>query len=117
MKRFTNENGITLIALIITIIVMLILVAVTINYSLNGGLITKAKDASSQRQIAADREELQLAIVAAMDYGTGEIVRSDLISSLSSGWNTSQSAPYTCTSPKGNIFTVSADGTIKEERK
>ena len=96
---------------------MLILVGVTINYSLNGGIITKAKEASVRMQIAADREELQLAIVAAMDYGTGEIVRSDLVSSLNSDWNTSQSAPYTCTSPNGNIFTVSADGTIKEERK
>ena len=38
-----GNKGITLIALIITIIIMLILVGVTINYSLNGGLITKAK--------------------------------------------------------------------------
>ena len=41
-----KEKGITLIALIITIIVMLILVAVTINVALEGGLFTKAKDAA-----------------------------------------------------------------------
>ena len=41
-----NNKGITLIALIITIIVMLILVAVTINVALEGGLFTKAKDAA-----------------------------------------------------------------------
>ena len=40
---------------------MLILVGVTINYSLNGGLITKAKDASSQMQVEADKETLMMA--------------------------------------------------------
>ena len=41
-----REKGITLIALIITIIVMLILVGVTINVALNGGLFSKAEDAT-----------------------------------------------------------------------
>ena len=48
MKKITNENGITLIALIITIIVMLIMVAVTINVAMQGGLFTKAKTAAAQ---------------------------------------------------------------------
>ena len=58
-----NEKGITLIALVITIIVMLILVAVTINMAINGGLFKKANDASKQMQIEADREELQAAVL------------------------------------------------------
>ena len=40
-KQMNNENGITLIALIITIIIMLILVAVTINMLLSGGIVRK----------------------------------------------------------------------------
>ncbi len=39
---------------------MLILVGVTINFTLNGGLITKAKQAASQTQIEADKEILML---------------------------------------------------------
>ena len=93
---------------------MLILVGVTINFALNGGIITKAKQASLAMQKAADLEELQLAVISAMDYTTGEIVRADLVASLSSGWNVTSTAPYTCTSPSGNVFIVTADGAITE---
>ena len=56
-----NQKGITLIALIITIIVMLILVAVTINVALNGGIFTKAKDATLKTEIAQIQEQLLIA--------------------------------------------------------
>ena len=45
MCKKERANGITLIALIITIIIMLILVGVTISVALNGGLIGKAQEA------------------------------------------------------------------------
>ena len=47
-----KQNGITLIALIITIIVMLILVGVTINVALNGNLFGKAETAKTETQKA-----------------------------------------------------------------
>ena len=56
--KWKNKTGITLIALIITIIIMLILVGVTINFVVNGGIITKSKQAASRMQIEADREAL-----------------------------------------------------------
>lgn len=40
---------------------MLILVGVTVSISLQGGLINKAKTASEQTQIEADKETLMLA--------------------------------------------------------
>ena len=43
-----SNKGITLIALVITIIVMLILVAVTISMAVNGGLFGYASDAATQ---------------------------------------------------------------------
>ncbi len=52
-----HSKGITLIALIITIIVMLILVGVTIAVSLNGGLFSKAKQAKTDTQTAIDEEQ------------------------------------------------------------
>ena len=55
-----NENGITLIALIITIIVMLILVGVTINVALNGGLFDKAKNVAIQTELEQIKEQLVL---------------------------------------------------------
>ena len=94
---------------------MLILVGVTINFALNGGIITKSKQASKQMQLQADLEELQMAVISAMDYTTGEVVRADLLASLSNGWNVTSTVPYTCTSPSGNVFTVTADGQITAE--
>ena len=67
-----KQKGITLIALIITIIVMVILVAVTVNVALNGGIFENAENAKEQTQVAANKETLFSAVVAAM--GTdGEI--------------------------------------------
>ena len=53
-----TKNGITLIALIITIIVMLILVGVTINLAANGGLFEKSRTASKDTEQKKILEEL-----------------------------------------------------------
>lgn len=55
MKK-QNENGITLIALIITIIVMLILVAVTVTTVVQSGLFGHASDATTKWNNAQDVE-------------------------------------------------------------
>ena len=62
MKR-TKQNGITLIALVITIIVLLILAAVSIA-TLTGenGILTRANDAKEQTEIAEVKERAQLDI-------------------------------------------------------
>ncbi len=59
-----KQNGITLIALIITIIVMLILVGVTVNVALNGGLFDTAKIATreTEKQIILE-EIMSLAVI------------------------------------------------------
>ncbi len=51
-----GQKGITLVALVITIIVMLILVGVTVTTAINGGLFTKAKEGATNTQIAANAE-------------------------------------------------------------
>ena len=57
MKKLNKQNGITLIALIITIIVMLILVAVTISTAINGGLFEKAGKATKDTKDAMNEEQ------------------------------------------------------------
>ena len=57
MKKLKTQNGITLIALVITIIVMLILVAVTISMAINGGLFEKAGKATGDTKNAMDAEQ------------------------------------------------------------
>lgn len=51
-----SQKGITLIALVITIIVMLILVGVTITMALNGNLFNYAKDATKRTNEAVQGE-------------------------------------------------------------
>ena len=57
MKKLNKQNGITLIALIITIIVMLILVAVTITVAINGGLFNFAGKASKETHNSIHAEQ------------------------------------------------------------
>ena len=52
-----KNNGITLIALVITIIVMLILVAVTINLAINGRLFDYATKATTETKDALESEK------------------------------------------------------------
>ena len=106
-------KGITLIALIITIIVMLILVAATITVALNGGLFQTAKKSAKDTQIESDKEVLCAATVAAMDNLIIPNAQS-LLDNLPQDWTATgaDGGPYTCTSPKGNEFQVTANGTI-----
>ena len=61
--NFKNKNkGITLIALIITIIVLLILAGISISALTNQGLFGKAKDAGDRTTKAQLKEEISLAI-------------------------------------------------------
>ena len=103
-----KQNGITLIALIITVIVMLILVGVTINVALNGGLFQKAEYASEQMQIEAEKEELLSAVVAAIG-NDGKIKFGEI--QLPTGWSKVAERRYR--SPKGNIYEVDPNGKIE----
>ena len=73
MKKFKNNKGITLIALIITIIVMLILVGVTINVAINGGLFDTARDAKLETIKAQEQEELAMTAIAVYDVNNRSI--------------------------------------------
>ncbi len=55
-KKLKTKRGITLIALVITIIVMLILVAATVTVALNGGLFKSAKKATVDTELAREEE-------------------------------------------------------------
>ena len=61
MKKQKTQQGITLIALIITIVVLLILAVVTINELRDGGIITHAQNAVNDYTIAQEKEKISLA--------------------------------------------------------
>ena len=57
-----NNKGITLIALIITIVIMLILVGVSVTTALNGGLFDTARESVNETEKIQDERELLAAI-------------------------------------------------------
>lgn len=57
-----NQRGITLIALVITIIIMLILAGVTVNVMLTDGVVSKSAGAQKEGNKQAERERLAVYI-------------------------------------------------------
>ncbi|MCI9177332.1 MAG: hypothetical protein HFJ28_01865 [Clostridia bacterium] len=60
-----NIKGITLIALVVTIIVLLILAGITIQIILQGGIIGQAQNSGEQYKITAAREKLSITLSSA----------------------------------------------------
>ena len=58
MKNLKSSKGITLIVLIITILVMLLLVGVTVNVAINGGLFDTAKQAAGKTEEQAIYDQI-----------------------------------------------------------
>ncbi len=114
-----NNNGITLIALVITIIVLLILAGVTIA-TLTGenGILTRASQASEQTEIAEEKEQLSLAYtgVLADKNGQGDVTAEELQNELHRNGRTDAQAsgenPITVTYESGREYTVDASGNI-----
>ena len=83
MNNQKGEKGITLIALIITVVIMIILAAVTINVTLgDGGLVDQAKWAAEQTANSTQSEQEQLENVSSQI--------NDIISGIGTGGDTNQ---------------------------
>ena len=75
-------KGITLVALVITIVILLILAGISIQAITNTGLFENAKEAKKQSEIANVKEQIQLEIYAKQAESTGEITQYELKSIL-----------------------------------
>lgn len=83
-----QNNAITLIALVITIIVLLILAGVTI-VTLTGdnGLLQKAQTAKDENEVAKELELIKLAVSAAQVEGKGTLITENLNDELKKSFN------------------------------
>ena len=80
VKKSEKNKGITLIALVVTIIVLIILASISIG-TLTGknGIIGQSKDAKEQTEIAEEKEVVSLATVKAMEKDRfGNVTRENL---------------------------------------
>lgn len=71
-----KESGITIIALIVTIVVLLILAGVSISLIINrNGIISKAEVAKQKTEIADEKEKINLSAVAAQTNNEEAVIR------------------------------------------
>ena len=116
-----KNNGITLIALVITIIVLLILAGVTIS-TLTGdnGILTRVSRAREENMLGQEKEEISIAYSGAMveKEGKGSVVADNLNSQfIANGTLATASGeePVIVTFKEtGNVYTINSDGTITE---
>ena len=79
-KMYNERKGITLIALVITIIVLLILAGISIaTLTGDNGILTKAMEANNKTKEANLKEELELTIVESIsDVGASKVFTKNL---------------------------------------
>ena len=81
-QNLKNNEGITLIALVITIVVLLILAMVSINLVMNSGIIAHAENAVEKYEIEEEKEKVTLAVSEAYMSGLGRITEENLKTAL-----------------------------------
>ncbi len=128
MKKISKvEKGITLIALVITIIVLLILAGVTIATLMgDNGILTKATESKDKTEEGEEEEKVKLSAMGALakDNG-GKIKERYLDEELANNfgekgtdYNLEGNEPYTVTIiESGRSYIINADGTIEEAVK
>ena len=122
-ERVKSKKGVTLIALVITIIVLLILAGVTIaTLTGDNGILTKAQSTKIQSERASIKEQIELAVVASrindnLDASIDTTVLETELNEIN-GLNIESKGqgddlPWTVTA-KGFKFQIKEDGTIEE---
>ena len=73
-QKLKNNKGITIVALVITIIIMLILAGVTVKIATGGGIIDKTKNTSDEFEIEQEKEKVKSGYLS---YKTAKMVDND----------------------------------------
>ena len=121
MKQILNEQkGVTLIALVITIIVLLILAGVTIaTLTGDNGILTKAQNAKEKNAQKTVEEQINLAVQASK-INEGLVIDKDILEQelTNNGIEITKSEndelPWTV-KKDGYVYTISENGEIKEK--
>lgn len=123
-EKKKNEKGITLIALVVTIIVLLILAGIAINLTVgNNGLFTRAENAKEESEIAEVIDMARMDIMSEEVEKQGAITKQDLEKILEQYGSLPEGEEdildKTLTTKEGNDIEVKRiyDGEFTEEKK
>ena len=107
-KKFKRNKGITLIALVVTIIVLLILAGISISM-LTGqnGILNRASEAKSKNGTAQNGDLVKLSAMDALSQGLGTITDANLKTALN---NNIGEGKYEITGDATNGWTVTVEG-------
>ena len=107
-SKIKQEKGITLIALVVTIIVLLILAGISIS-ALAGqnGLLNRAVESKEATGITQTEEAIKVAVMDAATQGLGTITDANLKTALN---NNVGAGKYEITGDETNGWTVTVDG-------
>lgn len=112
MKKFRKDYGITLIALVITVIILLILAGIAIA-SLTGenGLITRAQEARTKTDKAQEREGVEIAVASSRmeDVNTLEIKKESLENAIKDQFG--ENKDFLVTDNKDGSFLINMNDT------
>ena len=86
-EKLNNKNGITLVALVISIIILLILATVSISLIINSGIINKAKYGVDKYSEKEELEQIKLAVLSAQMKNKGTLTTENLNSELQANLN------------------------------
>ena len=112
-----KNEGITLIALVITIIILLILAGVTIaSLTGNNGLLGRASQAKDATEVAQEKEQLQVEVLGSYD-NNGDLAFNTLKDNIQNHLNvdhiSSTNFPLTVTyTATGNTYEVDENGIV-----
>ena len=116
-NKIKQKNGITLIALVITIIVLLILAGVSIAM-LTGqnGILTQAQNAKTTTEDKSAEEKIKLAVMAARAQAEGALDADKLVTEITNNYGgtatkTGTGFPVSAT-VDGKSFTIDGDGNV-----
>ena len=116
-NRIKQKNGITLIALVITIIVLLILAGVSIAM-LTGqnGILTQAQNAKTTTEDKSAEEKIKLAVMAARAQSEGALDADKLVAEITNNYGgtatkTGTGFPVNAT-VDGKSFTIDGEGNV-----
>ena len=123
-QRKKAERGITLIALVITIIVLLILAGVTIaTLTGDNGILTKAGDAKTSTEIGDEKEKVELSAVGALAKDNGGEIKRDYLNDELTSYIGTEGTDYTLseTAPfvvkyldSGRSYVIDENGNVSE---
>ena len=111
-KKIKSNSGITLVALIITIIVLLILATVSISLIMNGGIIDRAERGTAAYSVAEEKEQIQLGY---KEYQMAQFQEAQPQLKVEGATVTPKDGGgWTVAFASGRTYDVAANGTITE---